>query len=145
MVRFPKLFKKSISEMTQQADAVKETLKAKYLIFQKLLNKNNYVLELMADMQEKLSGEYLFDRHYINTNVRLIANGVLNTIENLNTLSKDKYPQLYKVFDDINKEIEKILEYKLEIPVSDFAMDLPPSVVPIIIRVPQLPFSLQAS
>jgi pyruvate,water dikinase len=124
MVRLPKIFRKSMSEMTQQADAVKETLKAKYLIFQELLNKNNYVLGLMADMEEKLSGEYLFDRHYVNTNVRLIANGVLNTIENLNALSKDKYIQLYKINKDINEEVEKILTYKLEIPVSDLTIPL---------------------
>ncbi len=47
----------------------------------------------MADMEEKLSGEYLFDMHYIKTNVQLIGYGVLKIIENLNALSKDKYVQ----------------------------------------------------
>jgi pyruvate,water dikinase len=103
---------------------VKKALKDKYYTFQQLLAKNNYVLELMADMEEKLSGEYLFDRHYINTNVESIAHGVLNIIENLNALSEDKYIQLYKIHDDINKEIEKILTYKLEIPASDFTIPI---------------------
>ena len=115
------VFKKS---MKQENSIVKKALKGKYSIFQQLLAKNNYVLELMADMEEKLSGEYLFDRHYIKTNVRLIAHGVLNIIENLNALSKDKYIQLYKIYDDINKETEKILSFKLEIPVSDLTISL---------------------
>ncbi len=115
------LFKKT---MKQENSIAKKALKDKYFIFQQLLAKNNYVLEYMADMEEKLSGEYLFDRHYIKTNVRLIADGVLNIIENLNALSKDKYIQLYEIYDDINKEIEKILAYKLEIPVSDLTISL---------------------
>jgi len=123
MFNLSKIFKKPSKE-EQQNNIVKEILKGKYLTFQKLLTKNNEVLELMADMEEKLSGEYLFDRHYINTNVKSIADGVLNIIENLNALSNDKYAQFYKIYDDINKESEKILTYKLEIPVSDFAVPL---------------------
>ena len=33
----------------------------KYTHFQALLSANNQVLTLMADMEEKLSGDYLFD------------------------------------------------------------------------------------
>ncbi|OHE61153.1 MAG: hypothetical protein A2Z47_16385 [Thermodesulfovibrio sp. RBG_19FT_COMBO_42_12] len=121
MINFPKKFKKSV----EQEDFVyKKALKDKYSVFQQLLAENNYVLELLADMEEKLSGEYLFDRHYIDTNVRSIAHKVLNIIENLNALSKDKYIQLYKIHDDINKEIENILSYKLDIPASDLTIPL---------------------
>lgn len=118
-----RIFKKN-SEETQKNNAVREVLEQKYFVFQRLLNKNNYVLELMADIEEKLCGEYLFDMHYINTHIRLITYEVLNIIENLNYLSKDKYTQLYNIFDDINKEIEKILAFKFEIPVSDLAIPL---------------------
>lgn len=123
MINLLKIFKKS-SDKVGQPDITKEALKEKYSIFQKLLEKNNYVLELMADMEEKLSGEYLFDRHYINTNSQLIADKVLNIIDNLNALSKDKYTILYKVHNDIVKEIKKILEYKIDIPVSDLIIPL---------------------
>ncbi|MGQ9571010.1 MAG: PEP/pyruvate-binding domain-containing protein [Thermodesulfovibrionales bacterium] len=110
--------------MKNENSFFKKALRQKYSIFQQLLAKNNYVLELMADMEEKLSGEYLFDRNYIKTNVRLITDGVLNIIENLNALSKDKYLQLYKIYNDVNKEIEKILSFKMEIPVSELTIPL---------------------
>jgi len=103
---------------------LKKALKEKYAIFQQLLAKNNHVLELLADMEEKLSGEYLFDRQYINKNVRLISQGVFDLIENLNALSQDKYTQLYKVYDAINNDIDKILTQKLEIPASDLTIPL---------------------
>jgi pyruvate,water dikinase len=117
-------FFKKFSEKTQQSDIVKEALKSKYIIFQNLLTKNNYVLETMADMEEKLSGEYLFDIHYIDTKVQQIAVGLLNIIENLNALSKDKYTKLYDKFNDINKEIKTVLTHKYEIPVSDLTLSL---------------------
>jgi len=40
-------------------------LAGKYTHFQALLAANNQVLTLMADMEEKLSGDYLFDLQYI--------------------------------------------------------------------------------
>ncbi len=123
MLDFLKIFKKS-SKGAQQNIILREAFKNKYYTFQKLLTKNNHILELMADMEEKLSGEYLFDRHYINTNVRLIADGVFKIIENLNALSNNKYIQLYKVYDDIYKEIDKTLSHKLAVPVSDLTIPL---------------------
>jgi len=104
--------------------SLKKALKVKYSIFQQLLSKNNHVLELLADMEEKLSGEYLFDRQYINKNVRLISQSVFHIIENLNALSQDKYTLLYKIHGDINRDIENILTRKLEIPASDLTIPL---------------------
>ena len=47
-------------------------LAEKYAHFQKLLAANNQVLSLMADMEEKLSGDYFFDLQYIRaTNTQL--------------------------------------------------------------------------
>jgi pyruvate,water dikinase len=40
---------------------MKALLREKYFLFQELLNTNNEVLTLMAELSEKLSGEYLFD------------------------------------------------------------------------------------
>jgi pyruvate,water dikinase len=110
--------------MEKEDFTLKKSLKDKYAVFQELLAKNNYVLELLADMEEKLSGEYLFDKQYINKNVRLISQGVFDLIENLNALSQDKYTQLNKVYDAINNDIEKILTQKLEIPASDLTIPL---------------------
>jgi len=120
---FFRIFKKS-SKQTSQTYTLVDILKNKYLTFQELLAENNNILMLMADMEEKLSGEYLFDRNYINTNVKAIAEGTKKIIEHINVISNNKYLQLYEVFADINKEIEKALRYKQEIPVSDLCIPL---------------------
>ncbi len=123
MFKLSKFFKKS-SEVKVQNNIVKESMKARYQAFQNLLSTNNQVLEFMADMEEKLSGEYLFDMHYIKTNVRLIGYEVIKIIENLNALSNNKYSLFSKIHTDISQELEKILEYKMEVPVSDLTVPL---------------------
>ena len=123
MREFFRIFKKSSKE-TRQNYALIDILKNKYLTFQNLLAENNTILMLMADMEEKLSGEYLFDRNYINTNVRAMAEGTKKIIEHINVISQNKYAQLPEVFAGINKEIESALKYKPEISVSDLCIPL---------------------
>ena len=120
---FFRIFKKSSKE-TGQTYTLVDILKNKYLTFQELLAENNNILMLMADMEEKLSGEYLFDRNYINVNVKAIAEGTKKIIEHINVISHNKYLQLHEVFAEINKEIESALRYKQEIPVSALCIPL---------------------
>ncbi len=117
MVNFLKMLKRS-SETIQQTDTIKEAFKNKYLTFQQLLAKNNLVLELMADMEEKLSGEFLFDRHYINQGITAISEGVKKIIDRLNEISNNKYSVLHERFLGIVSNIEKLLTRKREIPLS---------------------------
>ncbi|MDP2167456.1 MAG: PEP/pyruvate-binding domain-containing protein [Thermodesulfovibrionales bacterium] len=107
-----------------QHDGLMEALRKKYTAFQSLLKENNNVLMLMADMEEKLSGEYLFDRQYINESVLHVSEGVFKIIEHMNDLSNGEYMQLYKVYGGIKEEISNTLTRKLEIPVSDLAIAL---------------------
>ncbi|MBI5204067.1 MAG: hypothetical protein HZA11_04025 [Nitrospirae bacterium] len=118
-----KIFKKS-SKKNSKSSKFREAIKIKYDTFQNLLTKNNNVLELMADMEEKLSGEYLFDRHYLETNTKLIADGVLSIIEDLNTLAHGRYKELYKTYDDIYKEIKESLNRRSVVPASGLTIPL---------------------
>ena len=118
---------KQLSGILRRPESVKEEKESsreiffkKYRFFQELLSKNNSVLELMADMEEKRSGEFLLDRHYIEYNIIAISDGVRKIIDNLNLISKDKYPSLYERLDKINSEIEKFLTMRREIPVSSY-------------------------
>ena len=123
MFKLPKFLRKSSEEKVQNNTA-QESLKARYKAFQTLLSTNNQVLELMADLEEKLSGEYLFDTHYIKTNAQLIGYQMVKIIDSLNVLSDNKYSQFTQIHAGINREIEKILEYKVEVPVSDLTIPL---------------------
>lgn len=114
----------SFSSGARPCSSLKDALRQKYIAFQNLLTDNNHVLRLMADMEEKLSGEYLFDKQYIHSNVRLISDTTQKIIRHINTLSYDKYAELYKVYERIQEEIEKTLAQKAEITVSDLTIPI---------------------
>lgn len=122
-MKFFDLFKKTPKKPNADEN-IRDILKNKYLSFQNLLRENNNVLSIMADMEEKLSGEYLFDRQYINSHSVSAIESVSKIIDHINALTFDKYKSLYKIQENIAKEIEKILKYKREIPVSELAIPL---------------------
>src|SRR3972149_9541957 len=102
----------------------RDLLKKRYQFFQELLSNNNTVLELMADMEEKLSGEFLFDRHYINQRISGIAGGVKVIVDRLNEISNNKYAVLHGRFLEIILKIETFLTSRSEIPVSSYTIPL---------------------
>lgn len=119
-----KLLKRKEAQSENRGQELKLTLKAKYSNFQDLLEQNNAVLMLIADMEDKLSAEYLFDRQYVKSTVESMSKGVLGIIDSLNEISHGKYKELYARYEIINKKIEKTLSPGKEIPVSDLVIPL---------------------
>jgi pyruvate,water dikinase len=93
----------------------REQLQKKYLYFLKMLSETNVVRMIMADMEEKLSGDYLFDMHYIRSNLNILSNKMPLIIDSLDKISDGKYSELYEVFKKADSEIQKILTKKREI------------------------------
>ena len=90
--------------------------------FQRVLELNNRILEVMADMGDKLGGDYVFDRQYINSSCRQMANLVHELIYHFNALAQKKYPALEGIFRGINLDIEEELAGRLVIPRSEYVM-----------------------
>ncbi|MCS7163971.1 MAG: PEP-utilizing enzyme [Thermodesulfovibrio sp.] len=117
-------FFKSKDKKHDRKEDLKRILREKYTYFENLLTTNNHVLSLMADLEEKFSGEYLFDIHYLNTTINDISEGVLKVIRNLNALTDNKYSELEKIYNEIKDKIEKQLSSKIEIPITEFVLPL---------------------
>lgn len=90
--------------------------------FQKILELNNRILEMMADMGDKLGGDYVFDRQYIDSSCQKMARLVNDLIYDLNTLTPQKYTALYNIFRDINLDIEEELAGRPVIPRTEYVM-----------------------
>jgi len=118
---FSNKFKKKTDADLRDA-TLREAFKTKYSSFHRLLAKNNEVLELMADMEEKRSGDFLFDRRYIEKNAGMIAGSLREIIDLLNGISGDKYKLLSERFVDIESQIEDVLIRKNEIPVCNYTI-----------------------
>jgi pyruvate,water dikinase len=121
MRRLLNIFRRKVAAPQPVLDD-RQMFKERYLYFKKLLSENNTVLETMADMEEKLSGEYIFDMNYVRTSCNKLVDSVQNIIVNLDKLSKGKYPNLYFAFAKTNSKIEAALIKKTDIPVTDFTI-----------------------
>lgn len=97
-------------------------LRERFLIFQRLLQANNNVLELMADMSEKLSGEYLFDKKYIEQKVEQISLNVKEIVESLNRLSGNRYKLLFERTIEIESKVRDLILKKYQIFKDDFVI-----------------------
>lgn len=98
--------------------------------FQIILERNNRILELMADMGDKLGGEYVFDRQYILSACESLGDLVFKLISDLSVLTQRKYVDLFVAFERIRHQIQEELagrhsfpNVSLTIPLDDLNRD----------------------
>ncbi|MBF0464439.1 MAG: hypothetical protein HQK88_08590 [Nitrospirae bacterium] len=122
---FSKKGKDEFSLSGQKTAGQSESVFAKkYKSFKSLLACNNRALELMADMSEKLSGEFLFDRRYIETSVNNITETLCDLIKHLNNISKNKYAALNERLDTISIDINSVITGQRHIVKSSYVLPL---------------------
>lgn len=97
-------------------------LAAKYAHFQRLLAANNQALALMTDMEEKLSGDYLFDLQYIRATVHQLKEETGALVAALNGLGSNHYQNLTEAWQRITKDVEEVLTRRREIPVAPLVL-----------------------
>ena len=83
-MRFADLFRSA-----RRADV--ELLRARFLRFRSLLENNNRVLCLIADANEKLGGEYLFDTQYLLFLEAQLGEAVTAVVRNLAEMSDNGF------------------------------------------------------
>ena len=84
--------------------------------FREILESNNRALDLMAEMGNKLGGDFIFDSQYIRSTCQEIADLVHKLIYNLNYIAPNKYNELNNAFGRINSQIEDIIAGKPIVP-----------------------------
>lgn len=90
--------------------------------FQALIRENNQALETMADMGEKLSGEFVFDQNYINTSVLNIGDSVYRMIYHLDCMMPKRFHRLFDVYNKIRSGLESELRGHPVIPEGDYVI-----------------------
>jgi pyruvate,water dikinase len=104
------------------ADADLQAIQDKFTHFLALLDQNNRVLKILADMEEKSQGEYLFDLNYIRAGLAEVRSGVREIIGRMIALGGEPYAPLRDRFADIDAEIEDVLRGQRPIEEDDYAI-----------------------
>ncbi len=77
--------------------------------FTSILERNNSILELMADMGDKLSGEYVFDRQYLVDASDRLTDQVFKLISDFSVLDNRRNADLFLAFERIRQQIQEEL------------------------------------
>jgi pyruvate,water dikinase len=102
----------------------KQLFVERYQAFREVLKNNNEVLLTMADMQEKASGAFVFDKAYVESSYEAVASGVKRIIDNLNILGAGKYQDLVVPYERNDAAIRDRLAAKATIPETDYVLAL---------------------
>ncbi len=99
-------------------------LREKFTYFRRLLENNNQALEIMADMEEKLHGDFLFDTGYLYTQAEQLGNYVSEMVTELNLLTQDRYRELAPICHRLKDEIQRELAAVPVIPDTPYILPL---------------------
>jgi pyruvate,water dikinase len=99
-------------------------LQEKFAHFRQLLENNNHALETMADMEEKLSGDYVFDSSYLDSRVKILGKQVSDMVTALNLLTQNRYADLVPISQHLQQELHDILEAAPTIPETPYILPL---------------------
>ena len=77
--------------------------------FQRIQKHNTRVLELMAEMDRALGGEYIFYRAFLESSVRELSGHVYQVVYSLNAMSQNEYVALFDRYQSIKGVLDDIL------------------------------------
>ncbi len=121
-----KFLTKLLESLTKKKDKsdLKTFLKHKYISFQQVLNKNNQILKIMAELEEKKATGKSFEKSYLIEKLNILFQNLEELILHLNELSQSKYYDLNLIYQKIKSHIENRLYPKLEIPQTELIYPL---------------------
>jgi pyruvate,water dikinase len=92
-------------------EALQTGFKLRYLLFKRILNANDKVLNMMAEMETALQGSRPFGMSFTRSRCALISANVFQIIQHLNSLAPGgNYKGLYARFDDIQQQLGRMLD-----------------------------------
>ena len=105
-------------------DVLAAAFRFRYACFKDLLDSNTQLLNIIADLEEKLKGQQVFGMSYVRSQAARAAFHAFRMIKSLDVLSGHKYPVLYGVLERINGRIKERLGEKKELPLTDLVLPL---------------------
>ena len=97
---------------------------AKIERFRTLLDRNNLILELMAEAGESLGGELLFDFQYLRRLAAQLEDSVEKVVLDLNVITDNRYLALAEAFERVRSRVSEALESRLSPPLTPYVLPL---------------------
>ncbi len=115
--------------------ATLQAVQSRFTRFVSLLENNHRVLKVISDMEEKASGDFLFDPAYIRHSLDAIRSGLDGMVSDLVALGGERHSVLRTRLRLIDSDVERLLsarpvvvEDRLTIPIDELRRERAPSV-----------------
>lgn len=89
--------------------AGRPAFKAMFALFRRVLDRHNNALEIIADMGDKLGGDYIFDINYIKKAYDELYSEISFSLSDFNVLTGSRYSSLKDIFDSIDTNIRRLI------------------------------------
>jgi pyruvate,water dikinase len=86
-----------------------EWVRSLFAKFQRIQKYNTKALEVMAEMDRALGGEYIFDRAFLQSSVRELSRLAHQVVYSLNAMSRNRYVDLFDRYQSIRDVLDDIL------------------------------------
>lgn len=87
-----------------------------FVRFHQILEENTKSLEIIADMEDKLGGEFVFDQKFLEDTVRDIKAVILRGAYHFNAITDNRYSEIYEVIEALTKQLQQELSGHLVFP-----------------------------
>jgi pyruvate,water dikinase len=87
-----------------------------FVRFHQLLEENTKAMEIITEMEDKLGGEYVFDRKFLEDTVQDIKAVILRSAYHFNAITNSRYPEIYEVIESLTRQLKQELSGRLVFP-----------------------------
>lgn len=92
--------------------------------FHQLLDENKKAMESIMEMEDKLGGEFVFDRKYLHDAVEQIEAVVQRSAYHFNAITGNKFAQICDTIESLTRQLRKEVSGHLVVPPSENVMAL---------------------
>ncbi|MHC4108204.1 MAG: PEP/pyruvate-binding domain-containing protein, partial [Planctomycetota bacterium] len=125
-----KLFRRGQAPPAEEVEQLRIRFRSRYHSFKLLLDANNKVLEILADLSETLKGARPYGMTYVRARCTRVATQVWRMIKHLDELAPGRYTQLHERFSAIRAQVNETLatvprvkQGKLVVPLHEVGLD----------------------
>lgn len=117
------MFRKMASLFRRHRTADLNEFRELFARFQQILKGNNRVFELISELEDKLSGEYIFDINYLKHVNDQLSETIYLIISNLNIIANNRYGDLFSRQTAIQAELNNIIQGWAILPKDKYIID----------------------
>ena len=78
-----------------------------FVRFHQVLEENTKVMEIITEMEDKLGGEYVFDRKFLEDTVQDIKAVILRSAYHFDAITNNRYSEIYEVIESLIRQLQQ--------------------------------------